>query len=848
MAKVIKNNLGFLGIDFQYKLIKTFMEEPNFFRELYPIIDQNMFTDPTLKVYVGVLKEYFAKNDLIPSYTMMGIKLHEKAYSEIELETYDATIKKIKETSTEGVDEIRELAQKFFKQQNMIRVANELLKVAGDGDIDKYDDCVKLLEEANNVGGDEDMGESPLDDTDEVLSDDYRITIPTGIKRIDEALEGGIGVGELGVIIGPSSFGKVQPNDALVVTPNGFKKMGDIKVGDHVIGKNGKPIKVIGVYPHKNWEFYKVTFSDGVSCECGMEHLWNVNSIYQRIGKKYIPGLSKHRNDKYYMPDYSFKTLSLRDIVKKGLYRVWGGKKMYNFKIPMCEPIQFNYIPITIDPYLIGYIIGKGNFKSGRITIGKKDVESCKDLLINDDNKGKIFLNNKKTYIISYPSFFIKKLANYYDLSITSECKYIHHDYLYNSMENRILLLNGLMDSDGTCHKNGCSCYNTKSKQLAEDVKQLVLSLGGFAVIRNKKCRYFNTKYNEYRDCGIQYEVTISLCDPTIPIFKLKRKQERVIYRRKKKNDRFISKVEFSRISDGQCIKVDADDELYLTNDFIVTHNTSLTTAMASYAASYKCEANDYKGFKVLQIVFEDRVKQIKRKHIGRITQVEAKDLSKPEYIDIVKHTLDSFPDRELIKENIRIKKYPSGEKSPNDIKNFIKKLRNSGFVPKLVIIDYFECLVPDKEKNSNSNDSEWSKEGRTMRKLETMAEEFGVAIWVPTQGTKDSIGAELVTMDKSGGSIKKIQIGHIVMSIARSMENIKENKANIAILKNRAGQAGLIINGVNFNNGTCTISTDDVIEFDDALAYHEHENNEKAKMIFETGKEVFNQINKKNV
>lgn len=480
MAKVIKNNLGFLGIDFQYKLIKTFMEEPSFFRELYPIIDQNMFTDPSLKTFVGVLKEYFAKNDLIPSYTMMGIKLHEKAYSEIELETYDATIKKVKETSTEGVDEIRELAQKFFKQQNMIRVANELLKVAGDGDIDKYDDCVKLLEEANNVGGDEDMGESPLDDTDEVLSDDYRITIPTGIKRIDEALEGGIGVGELGVIIGPSSFGK-----------------------------------------------------------------------------------------------------------------------------------------------------------------------------------------------------------------------------------------------------------------------------------------------------------------------------------------------------------------------------TSLTTAMASYAASYKCEANDNKGFKVLQIVFEDRVKQIKRKHIGRITQIEAKDLSKPEYIDIVKHTLDAYPDKELIKENIRIKKYPSGEKSPNDIKNFIKKLRNSGFVPKLVIIDYFECLIPDKEKNNSSSDSEWTKEGKTMRKLETMAEEFGVAIWVPTQGTKDSIGAELVTMDKSGGSIKKIQIGHIVMSIARSMENIKENKANIAILKNRAGQAGLIINGVNFNNGTCTISTDDVIEFDDALAYQDHEKEEKAKLIFETSKEVFNEINK---
>ena len=99
------------------------------------------------------------------------------------------------------------------------------------------------------------------------------------------------------------------------------------------------------------------------------------------------------------------------------------------------------------------------------------------------------------------------------------------------------------------------------------------------------------------------------------------------------------------------------------------------------------------------------------------------------------------------------------------------------------------------------------------MRKIEAMAGDLNIAVWVPSQGTKDSLGADLVTMDKMGGSIKKAQIAHIIMSIARTNEDIAENKATISILKNRAGQAGKIFDNVSFNNGLCYISTDDADE-----------------------------------
>ena len=215
MASSERKDLGYLGEDFQYKLVHTFMEDKEFFKDLNNIIDQNMFTNATLKVYVGIMKDYYEKNEAVPSYSMMGIALNEKANNNIEQEYYSETLKKILNTSSEGVEYIRELAEKFFKQQNIVKTANSILKIAGNGDTSKYEECVELLSEALNQGTKEDFGNSVFDDIGETLSDDYRTAIPTGIGKVDEALEGGLGKGELGVIIGSSSFGKTSMTTAM---------------------------------------------------------------------------------------------------------------------------------------------------------------------------------------------------------------------------------------------------------------------------------------------------------------------------------------------------------------------------------------------------------------------------------------------------------------------------------------------------------------------------------------------------------------------------------------------------------------------------------------------------------
>lgn len=450
--KTDKTSLGYLGEDFQYKLVHAFLEDKEFFKDLYEITDQNMFTNPNLKTCVGIMKEYFEKHESVPSYETIGIVLREKISNPLDLEVYFGELGRLKDTPFDDLDLIKELGTRFFRQQNIVKTANQILKIASNGvDEDKCAKYVELMSEALSKGTHSNYGANVTDNLEETLSADYRQTIKTGIDVFDTVLEGGIGKGELGLIVGPTSFGK-----------------------------------------------------------------------------------------------------------------------------------------------------------------------------------------------------------------------------------------------------------------------------------------------------------------------------------------------------------------------------TSMTTAMASFAA---IEENK----KVLQIFFEDTEKQIRRKHIARFVtkygdkkekgediEVEARNLSKEEFHDYVCDVLKREGNKEKydrLRQNLRLLRLPSGEITAEGIKRMIKKLIMTGFTPDVVIIDYFECLNHDCFANIGND---YEKEGKSMRKFEAMAGELNIALWIPSQGTKDSVNAELVTMDKIGGSAKKSQIAHIILSIARTTDDIASNKATIAVLKNRAGQSGRIFEGANFNNGTCIIKADE--------------------------------------
>ena len=242
---------------------------------------------------------------------------------------------------------------------------------------------------------------------------------------------------------------------------------------------------------------------------------------------------------------------------------------------------------------------------------------------------------------------------------------------------------------------------------------------------------------------------------------------------------------------------------------------TSLCVGFSAAAATAKTRDNNYNGYKVLHFFFEDNEGAIQRKYYGNILDIDAMELSLPDVRPVAIERLKKTRDEEsMYKDNVRCERLSDGEYTATDIRRKIQSYKARGFNPDLVIIDYFECLKP--ERDSSMRDSEWSKEGVTMRKLESICNEENIAIWVPIQGTKGSLGADFVGLSHAGGSVAKIQIGHLVITLAQNDDQKPQGRMNVFIQKLRATKIGRnkFIN-VKFNNGTGKFDMSDLDSMD---------------------------------
>jgi replicative DNA helicase len=223
------------------------------------------------------------------------------------------------------------------------------------------------------------------------------------------------------------------------------------------------------------------------------------------------------------------------------------------------------------------------------------------------------------------------------------------------------------------------------------------------------------------------------------------------------------------------------------------TGKTTILTKFANTAFN-----ND---FNVLQIFFEDNRDNVRRKHFTIWTNVEPDE--QPEYAEEVKEKVLEAQSRS--KGVLKLIKMSSDDATISKIKSKIRKLISEGFVPDMLILDYVDCVSSDRSVDGE----EWKGEGSVMRSLESMTTEFNMAIWTATQGSRDSISSEVVTSDQMGGSIKKAQIAHVIISIAKTLEQKEHNLATLSLLKSRIGQDGIIFQNCKFDNKMLDIDTD---------------------------------------
>ncbi len=210
-------------------------------------------------------------------------------------------------------------------------------------------------------------------------------------------------------------------------------------------------------------------------------------------------------------------------------------------------------------------------------------------------------------------------------------------------------------------------------------------------------------------------------------------------------------------------------------------------------------------GFNVLQVFFEDNPKVIQRKHFVLWTQIHPDDLSdkKDEVMKRVTEIEESMPNKLIMK------KLPSDTMTMLQIKNQIRKMVADGIKIDMVVLDYIDCIVPDK----NLGD-EWKSEGSVMRAFEAMCHEMNIVGWTATQGNRSSISSEVVTTDQMGGSIKKAQVGHVIISVAKTLQQKEMKLATIAITKSRIGDDGIIFENCKFDNAMLDIDTESTTTF----------------------------------
>jgi predicted ribonuclease YlaK len=365
-------------------------------------------------------------------------------------------------------------------------------------------------------------------------------------------------------LAGIAGTGKAQPLTSNVLTPNGYVKMGDVKPNDFVIGSDGKPKKVISIYPQGKKEIYQVTFSDGTATECCKEHLWFTQTCYDRWNNK----------------EGSVKSL---EEIKETLIKY--GKR--NHSIPMVRPVEFIEKDVPLDPYLMGALLGDGGFSQNSIIISSQDEEIINRF--NEKLPEKLTLvkksNSKYDYYITKGTRFgertneLKEVLKSLDLmGLKSEEKFIPDVYKYNSAKIRHQILIGLMDTDGFCGKGKKveNCFYSTSKRLAEDVVFLARSLGCKSTIKEKQTSY--TYDNEKKRGKLSFVVYISP-PANLSLFSISRKLDRFTPRSKYQPTKYIDKIELVGEKEAQCIYIDSEDHLYVTDDFILTHNTLLSMA-----------------------------------------------------------------------------------------------------------------------------------------------------------------------------------------------------------------------------------------------------------------------------
>lgn len=391
--------------------------------------------------------------------------------------------------------------------------------------------------------------------------------------------------------------GKCQPYDSKVLTPDGWKTIGKIKIGDKVITPSGSSVEVLEIYEPGIKDIYEITFQDGRVVKCCKDHIWRVSQLGWKNSKKGI-----------------WRNLSTLELMSQ----IANTRRSIGVPLVTMEKDDKD-IDLPIHPWLMGFLLGDGSFRNGKLCFSTKDQELVNKVqsLLHPDYKVNHIANydycikfknqdvarkrhselikskkrNVKGYIFKgnkdSSNFYIKQLLNLGLMETYSDTKFVPSVYFTASKKQRIELIQGLADSDGTIDKSSIYFCST-SKQLAEDFCQLIYSVGGIAKLKENKNRSYSYNGNQI-SCKNSYNVSTKFKTPW-DLVSLKRKKEKTNFSYQYGPTLKLNVTEIKKLDQKErvrCIMIDDPDHLYVTDNYVVTHNTITTATMSKICEKY---------------------------------------------------------------------------------------------------------------------------------------------------------------------------------------------------------------------------------------------------------------------
>lgn len=548
--------------------------------------------------------------------------------------------------------------------------------------------------------------------------------IKTGIEPFDEASGGLDPDDEFLILAARLGMGKALKYGTNVLGADGnFRLVEDFKVGEYLVGLNGKPTKILKVRDFKDLNLYRVTFGDGNFIDCCEDHLWTLRD--------------KDKNNK-------MTTITTKELFNSSLKTI--GKNTgktynlgYNYNrwfLPQFTPAEFSEKTYIMPPYTLGVLLGDGSLTTNRVTFCSLDeaiVEAVSKELPDHLQIRKI-PSSLADYSIVWKSH--KNITNDYvseiarlNLNKKSTDKHIPEEYLHGSVSQRLELLAGILDTDGYLPGKGQIIISLSCERLVDDITYLVESLGGYTTKKARPTHYIDSEGNKHI-AKTSYELSIRLCQD-IP---LRRTHMNRWEKPKFQKVRPIVDIQPIPRSGGRCFIVEAEDHLFITDHFIPTHNSFIGQFIALNMAMQGLNVGIYSG--------EMSEDQVGARIDTWLTHVSNWNLTRGRLQSGLEEQRAAYLEKVKGKILILTSKHLGHNATPTDIKNFVREHNLTA-----VVMDQLSLMNPDGRQYQDM----FQQFGELSTQLRTLQQKLRIPFIAISQLNRAAEGQDVNASNLSG-------------------------------------------------------------------------------------------------